>query len=135
MSEPIWLTAQDVIALHDEQLAIFGGPPGLRDPGMLESAIGRPRNKWTYGETDLVALAAAYGFGVARNHPFVDGNKRAAFAAVMVFLRINGVPFAPDPALATAATQSLAAGEVDEDNFARWIRDTWPKASTDPNRH
>jgi death on curing protein len=128
MSEPIWLTAQDVLALHDEQLAIFGGPPGLRDPGMLESAVGRPRHKWTYGETDLVALAAAYGFGVARNHPFVDGNKRAAFAAVIVFLRINGVPFAPGPALATAAMQSLAAGEIDEDNFAQWIRDTWPKA-------
>ena len=128
MTEPIWLTSKDVIGLHDEQLAIFGGPPGLRDAGMLESAIGRPRNKWSYGETDLAALAAAYGFGIARNHPFVDGNKRAAFAAVIVFLRINGVAFSPPPELTTAAMQSLAAGEIDEDNFARWIRDTWPKA-------
>lgn len=127
MSEPIWLTTRDAIALHDEQLAIFGGPPGLRDQGMLESAIGRPQHKWAYGERDLAVLAAAYGFGLARNHPFVDGNKRAAFAAVMVFLRINDVQFWPPPELATAAMQSLAAGEIDEPNFARWIRDTWPK--------
>ena len=128
MSEPIWLTATDVTALHAEQLVIFGGPPGIRDQGMLESAIGRPRNKWTYGETDLAALAAALAFGLARNHPFVDGNKRAAFAAMIVFLRINDTKFAPDIALATAAMIALAAGEIDEPSFARWIRDYWPKA-------
>ena len=128
MTEPRWITTQQAIRIHAEQLAIFGGPAGLRDPGMLDSALGRPRNKWSYGETDLGALAAAYAFGIARNHPFVDGNKRAAFMCMLVFLRKNGVPFAPPEALATAAMQSLAAGEIDEDNFARWIRDTWPKA-------
>jgi death on curing protein len=128
VTEPVWLTAKDVIGLHTEQLAIFGGPAGLRDVAMLESALGRPRNKWTYGETDLAALASAYAFGLARNHPFVDGNKRAAFAAMMVFLRINGVAFKPDPAITSAAIQALAAGEVTEDEFARWIRDTLPKA-------
>ncbi len=127
MSEPLWLTAHDVIALHGEQLAIFGGPAGLRDRVMLESAVGRPRHKWSYGETDLATLAAAYGFGLARNHAFVDGNKRAAFAATLVFLRLNAVSFAPDVGLATAAMQALAASEIDEADFARWIKDHWPK--------
>lgn len=125
--EPIWLTADDVIALHGEQLVIFGGPAGVRDRGLLESAIGRPAFKWQYGERDLAALAASYAFGIARNHPFVDGNKRAAFAAMIVFLRINHVRFSPEPGVATAAMIALAAGEIDEDNFARWIRDFSPK--------
>ncbi len=126
MSEPRWLTEAQVIRIHAEQLAIFGGPPGLRDAGMLGSAIDRARNKWAYGETDLAALAAAHAFGIARNHPFVDGNKRAAFMTMMVFLRKNGIAFAPPEAEATAAIIALAAGEVDEDGLARWIRDNWP---------
>jgi death on curing protein len=126
MSEPIWLTVQNVIDLHGEQLAIFGGPAGLRDQGMLESAMSRPINRWNYGVSDMAALAAAYAFGIAKNHPFVDGNKRAAFAALMVFLRLNGVKFAPDVAEATAAIVALAASEIDEDGLARWIRDNWP---------
>lgn len=126
MTEPKWLTVEDVIALHGEQLAIFGGPEGVRERGMLESALGRPINRWNYGESDIAALAAAYAFGISRNHPFVDGNKRASFAALMVFLRLNGVAFAPDPALATAAMLALAAGEIDENGLARWIRDNWP---------
>ena len=127
MSEPRWLSIDDVIALHGEQLAIFGGPPGIRDQGLLESALVRPVNRWSYGESDLARLAAAYAFGLSRNHPFVDGNKRASFVAMMVFLRLNGVRFAPDPAEATAAILALAAGEIDEDGFARWIRDRWPQ--------
>lgn len=126
MSEPTWLTVDDVIALHGEQLAIFGGPEGLRDLGMLESALGRPINQWNYGESKLAALAAAYAFGISKNHPFVDGNKRAAFTTMMVFLRVNGIAFAPDPAQATAAIQDLAAGQIDEDGLARWISDNWP---------
>jgi death-on-curing protein len=126
MSEPVWLTVEDVVDLHGEQLAIFGGPLGLRDQGLLESALGRPSNRWNYGESDLAALAAAYAFGIARNHPFVDGNKRAAFAAMMVFLRLNGVRFAPDVGEATAAIVSLAAGELGEEGLTRWIRDNWP---------
>jgi death on curing protein len=123
MTEPRWITKSQAIRMHAEQLAIFGGPPGLRDEGMLESALGRPQNKWAYGEPDLTTLAAAYGFGIARNHPFVDGNKRAAFIVTMVFLRKNGLTFQPKEALATAAMISLAAGEIDEDGFARWIKD------------
>ena len=74
MSEPIWLTVEDIVALHGEQLALFGGPEGLRDQGLLESALSRPINRWNYGESDLAKLAAAYAFGIAKNHPFVDGN-------------------------------------------------------------
>ncbi|MEW5964735.1 MAG: type II toxin-antitoxin system death-on-curing family toxin [Pseudomonadota bacterium] len=127
MSEPRWITKAQAIRIHAEQLAIFGGPAGIRDEGLLESALGRSQNKWTYGETDLAALAAAYAFGIARNHPFVDGNKRAAFMCATVFLRKNGVGFAPDEAEATAAILGLAAGEVEEEGLARWIRDNWPK--------
>ncbi len=126
MNEPVWLDAEIMIDVHAEQLALFGGPEGIRDLGMLESALGRPVNKFTYGEEDLAALAAAYAFGIARNHPFVDGNKRAAFAAIIVFLGLNDIAFAPPPAEATAIILALAAGEVGEDGLARWIRDTWP---------
>ena len=96
--------------------------------GLLESALERPVNQWHYGQTDLAALAAAYAFGIARNHAFVDGNKRIAFHAIIVFLRINGIPFAPDPAQATAIILALAAGEVSEESLTRWIRDNWPCA-------
>jgi death-on-curing protein len=126
MSEPIWLDRDTVVDMHSEQLALFGGPSGIRDVGMLESALARPQNRWHYGETDLAPLAAAHSFELARNHPFVDGNKRIAFHVLVVFLRLNGVPFAPDPAQATAMTLSLAAGEVAEDGLTRWIRDNWP---------
>lgn len=127
MIEPIWLDVDDIIDMHAEQLAIFGGPEGVRDLGLLESAAARPVNQWHYGQTDLAELAAAYAFGLARNHAFVDGNKRIAFHAMMVFLRINDIPFSPDPAHATAIILSLAAGEVSEESLARWIRDNWPK--------
>ena len=126
MSEPAWLSIEDVIALHSEQLAIFGGPEGIRDQGLLESALSRPVNRWNYGESDLAVLAAAYAFGIAKNHPFVDGNKRAGFAALIVFLRLNGIGFSPDSAEATAAMVALAAGEIEEAGLARWIRDKWP---------
>lgn len=127
MSEPRWITKDQAVRMHAEQLAAFGGPVGLRDEGMLESALGRPQNKWAFGETDYAVLAAAYAFGIARNHPFVDGNKRAAFMVAMTFLRKNGIAFAPKPAEATVAIQGLAAGEIAEDGLARWIRDNWPK--------
>jgi death on curing protein len=126
MNEPIWLDVAIVSDIHAEQLAIFGGPEGIRDVGLLESALARPMNRFAYGETDLASLAAAYAFGLARNHPFVDGNKRAAFAAMLVFLGLNGITFRVDPAHATASVLALAAGELDEDAFARWIKDHWP---------
>jgi death on curing protein len=127
MSEPVWLTSDLVIAFHDEQLKLFGGPSGIRDRSMLESALGRPKNKWSYGEEDLAVLAAAYAYGVAKNHPFVDGNKRAALLSVVVFLGLNGVRFLADNAQAVVMIRDLAAGEVDEDGLSRWIRDNWPK--------
>ena len=128
MTEPVWLELSIVIDVHSEQLALFGGPEGVRDIAMLESALARPMNKFAYGETDLAALAASYAFGIARNHPFVDGNKRAAFASIIVFLGLNGIDFDVPPAQATAMILSLAAGEVAEDGLTRWIRDNWPAA-------
>jgi death-on-curing protein len=127
VTEPEWLETAIILDVHAEQLALFGGADGLRDPGLLESALGRPLNKFAYGETDLAVLAAAYGFGIARNHPFVDGNKRTAFASIIVFLGLNGIDFDVPPENATAMILSLAAGEVSEESLARWIRDNWPK--------
>ena len=126
MTEPFWLTRQMVVAIHDEQLTIHGGASGLRDEGMLRSALERPINKWRYEQSDMAELAAAYAFGLAKNHAFVDGNKRIAFMAMMGFLLKNGVAFAPAPAHATAMILSLAAGEVSEESLTRWIRDNWP---------
>lgn len=126
MSEPVCLFPELVIAFHDEQLREFGGPPGIRDRGMLESALDCPRNKWTYGEQDLAALAAAYAFGIARNHPFVDGNKRAALLSIVTFLGLNGIDFTADNAEAVVIIQGLAAGEIAEEGLARWIRDNGP---------
>jgi death-on-curing protein len=128
MNEPRWLTLEDIEDIHAEQLAIFGGPAGIRDRGALESALGRPINRWHYQSAGMAELAAAYAFGIARNHPFVDGNKRTAFAAMMVFLRLNGIRFAPAPADATAAMFGLAGGEIDEAGFARWIADNMPSS-------
>jgi death on curing protein len=124
--EPIWITYEQVVAIHSRQLRRFGGAPGLRDEGMLRSAIERPINNWKYEQAPLAELAAAYAFGLAKNHPFVDGNKRIAFMVMMTFLRRNGVAFAPDPAQATTIILALAAGEVSEGGLTRWIRDNWP---------
>lgn len=127
MTEPEWLTADMAVAIHDEQLAIFGGPAGLRDMALLESALDRPRNKWAYEQAELPELAAAYAYGIARNHAFVDGNKRTALLAIYTFLGINEVEFVVPEAEAAAMILSLAAGEVSEESLARWIRDNWPK--------
>ncbi len=126
MSEPVWLTSELVIAFHDEQLREFGGPSDLRDEGVFGTMLGRPLNKWTFGETDLAKLAAAYAFGIARNHPFVDGNKRASLLSIVVFLGLNGLNFVADNAEAVVMIQGLAAGEIDEDGLGRWISDNLP---------
>jgi death on curing protein len=128
MNEPEWLDVNIVLDVHAEQLALFGGPDGIRDLGLLESALARPLNKFAYGETDLAALAAAYAFGIAKNHPFVDGNKRAAFASIVVFLGINGIDLIVPPEQATAVILDLAAGEIGEEGLARWIGDNLPKS-------
>ena len=129
MSEPSWFTYDQAIAAHSVQLRRFGGAPGLRDEGALRSALDRPVNKWHYEGTLLPELAAAYAFGLAKNHPFVDGNKRIAFIAMVAFLRKNGVAFWPDQAQSTAIILAVAAGEVSEQSLARWIRDNWPEGS------
>lgn len=128
MTEPRWLDTNIVLDVHAEQLALFGGADGVRDLGLLESALARPVNKFSYGETDLAALAAAYAFGLAKNHPFIDGNKRAAFASIIVFLGLNGFDFDVPSEQATVIIMALAAGEVSEESLARWIRDNWPNA-------
>jgi death on curing protein len=127
MTEPEWLDVNIVLDVHAEQLALFGGADGIRDLGLLESALARPLNKFTYGESELAALAAAYAFGLARNHPFVDGNKRVAFGSLIVFLGLNEVDFDVPPEEATGIILGLAAGEVSEESLTRWIRDNWPK--------
>ena len=108
--------------LHDESLAEHGGRPGLRDEGLLESALTRPHQLLAYGEPDLAALAAAYAFGLARNHAFVDGNKRVAFLATGLFLGLNGHRLVTTQADATLTMLALAAGDLGEDEFAQWLR-------------
>jgi death on curing protein len=127
MNEPFWLSSQMIVAIHDEQLTIHGGASGLRDEGMLKSALDRPRNKWTYEQAEMGELAAAYAFGIARNHPFIDGNKRTALLALYTFLGVNGIEFDVPEAEAASIILSLAAGEVSEESLTRWIRDNWPQ--------
>lgn len=121
--EPVWLDTDIANAVHDRQLAEHGGGMGVRDAGMLDSALARPINRWTYGEDDPCALAAAYAFGIARNHPFVDGNKRTAWVLARLFLALNGVAlrFAPEDAIGMML--ALAAGELSEEETAAWFRD------------
>ena len=117
-----WIDPRLLKLLHDESLALHGGASGLRDEGMLESALARPQNLALYGQPDAADLAAAYAFGLAKNHPFVDGNKRAAFLSVGLFLGLNGLRLTATQAEATVMVFGLAAGEVDEAAFAAWIR-------------
>jgi death-on-curing protein len=126
VTEPKRFTYEETIAAHSLQLRRFGGAPGLRDEGLLRSALERPCNKWHYEGAELPELAAAYAFGLIKNHAFVDGNKRIAFISMVAFLRRNGVAFKPDQAQSTAIILAVAAGEVSEKSLARWIRDNWP---------
>ena len=122
MTAIVWLLDRTVLALHEEQLAEHGGGVGVRDRGLLESALTRPQQLAHYGDADIAALAAAYGFGLAKNHPFVDGNKRVAFAVVETFLLLNGVELVADDADCVTTMLNLAAGEIGEEQFAEWIR-------------
>ncbi len=121
MSEPLWLAIDAVRAIHQELIAEYGGSPGIRDVGLLESAFARPRQLLAYGDPGLFELAAAYAFGIVRNHPFVDGNKRTGMMAAYVFLRINGYRLEASEAEAVVVFQDLAAGEIDEAVLAKWI--------------
>ncbi|MBO9504465.1 type II toxin-antitoxin system death-on-curing family toxin [Qipengyuania flava] len=121
-TEPEWLSLDIALAVHDRQLAEHGGPTGVRDQGMLESALARPLNQWTYGEDDLCALAAAYAYGIARNHPFTDGNNRTAWVFARLFLMLNGQTLSFTPRMAIDVVLALAAGELGEDELADWFR-------------
>jgi death-on-curing protein len=124
VTEPVWLSRQAVLLLHAEGLAEHGGLDGVRDAGLLDSALARPRNRFAYdGETDPCRLAAAYAVGIARNHPFADGNKRAAFVAAVTFLHLNGQVVDAPEGEAVAAMLDLAAGDLPEEGFAAWLRD------------
>jgi len=124
MPEIIWLLEEAVRAIHERQIAEHGGSSGLRDEGLLQSALARPQHLWAYGEPppDAAALAAAYAFGIARNHPFIDGNKRTALVAARTFLLINGFDLDASQEEKYLTFLQLAKGEIEEDSLAEWIR-------------
>jgi len=121
MNEPVWLDRDLVLAIHDRQISEHGGSSGVRDEGLLESALARPRNVFAYGEPRLAALAAEYAFGIARNHPFVDGNKRTALVAAELFLDFNDVDLLATDAEAVTAFLALAAGELSLEGLTTWL--------------
>jgi death-on-curing protein len=118
----IWLSRQLILAIHDEQLAEHGGASGIRDEGLLESALARPLNRAGYETPDIAELAATYALGIARNHPFVDGNKRTAYVALETFLAVNGCRFAASDADSVIMMLQLAAGELSDEEFTLWVR-------------
>lgn len=121
-AEPTWLESRDILPIHEELLREFGGSAGLRDSGLLESALGSPRNHFAYGERDLFRLAAAYAFALSRDHPFVDGNKRAAFMAAYVFLGVNGQDFQAREEDVVRTMLLLAEKKLSEEELAGWLR-------------
>lgn len=118
----VWLGRDLVLAIHDEQIARHGGAAGLRDSGLLDSALARPINHAAYGEPDIAELGAVYAIAIARNHAFVDGNKRAAFMALVLFLALNGLAFDPPEVEATMTTLAMAGGDIDDAAFIAWVR-------------
>ncbi len=127
MKEAVWITLEAVLAIQQRLLAQFGGLSGLRDDGLLESALNRPRQLLAYGEPDLFDLAAAYATGIVKNHPFLDGNKRAGFMAAYTFLGVNGVEFEAAESEVVLQTLGLASGAVSEKAYAKWLRASCPK--------
>ena len=131
MKEPVWIREFEALAFHDQQIALFGGSEGIRDRGLLDSALARPKNLFAYSEKILTMadLAAAYAFGISSNHPFEDGNKRTAMQVAFVFLEFNGFPVTASPADACLTFLSLAAGEITEDQLAQWFQsNTTPRS-------
>jgi len=121
-TEWVWIEQGVLVAVHDEQLLEHGGPSGVRDAGLLESALARPRQRASYGEPDVAELAASLCFGIARNRPFVDGNKRTAFVATELFLVLNGHALEANDAECVLTMLDLAACQIDEASFASWLR-------------
>ena len=122
MSDWVWISRDVILAIHDEQLAEHGGLSGVREPGGLESALAQPLNLVAYRSPDVSALAAAYAFGLSRNHPFADGNKRTAYVAMELFLALSGFELSASDLDAVTAMLRLASGEIGEEEFAGWIR-------------
>ena len=122
MKEPVWLLESAIIAVHNMMIARFGGSDGIRDEGLIDSALARPANLYHYDRcSDVSKLAAAYAYGIIQNHPFVDGNKRTGFMAAFMFLDLNGATLHADEVTATVMTLSLAASEIDESEYAIWL--------------
>ncbi|MCC6716897.1 MAG: type II toxin-antitoxin system death-on-curing family toxin [Acetobacteraceae bacterium] len=118
----LWLSREIILAIHDEQIARHGGAAGLRDSGLLDSALARPINHAAYGEPDSAEVGAIYALAIARNHPFIDGNKRTAFMALVLFLALNGMEFDPPQVEATITTLTMAAGDLPDEDFIAWVR-------------
>jgi death-on-curing protein len=123
LTEPFWIRLATVLQFHDQSIADFGGLPGVRDRGAIESALDRPKNLLVYGDPDLFDLAAAYTAGLSQNHGFIDGNKRAAFVTGAVFLRVNGYRVEAEQAEVIAAMLSLAENAIGEAGYSQWLRD------------
>ncbi len=121
MQEPIWVDASVVLAVNDEQLAEHGGASGVRDPGLLESALARPRNRYAYDKASLHALAASYAHGIAKNHPFIDGNKRTSLVIAELFLNLNGIELTASDEAVVLTWLKLAAGDISEVGLEDWI--------------
>ena len=122
MKTPVWVLRETVLTLHEQSLAEFGGAAGTRDEGLLDSALGKPENLFTYDKPTIFDLAASYGFGLVKNHPFIDGNKRVGFIVAVVFLELNGYHFQATEADAAVRTLALAVGEMSEAEFASWLK-------------
>ena len=122
MKEPVWVLREVVLMLHEQSLAQFGGLAGIRDENLLDSALGKPVNLFLYGKPTVFELAASYGFGLIKNHPFNDGNKRTGFIVAIVFLELNGYQFRAGEVDATVRTLALAAGEMTEKGYAEWLK-------------
>ncbi len=147
MKEPIWIDLRDALAIHERLLALYGGPEGVRDEGLLESALARPKQLLAYGDNpDLTALSAALTAGIVWNHPFIDGNKRTGFLLGVLFLELNGFDFSASEADATIAVRSLASKQLNEVGYKNWLHANTvpsvrsaakPKTSTQrrPTRH
>jgi death-on-curing protein len=123
LTGPVWIPIAAVIAIHDRQIARHGGAAGMRDRSLLEAGCARPLNQAAYGTPSLPELAAAYAYGIAKAHAFVDGNKRTAFVTALTFLRLNGLGFRPNPVQGVRMMEDLASGGVTEAAFAAWLED------------
>jgi death-on-curing protein len=122
MTEPVWITVEDCLSFHDKVLARFGGAGGVRDAGLLESALARPRHLLAHGTPTLFDLAATYAHGIVRNHPFFDGNKRSGLLAAALFLEANGIRFAAAEEAAVVQMLALASGAITAEDFALWLK-------------